>query len=522
MYTDKLLNHFAQPIYSEEAEKREAELSACPQLILARQQREKLKQDPFSPIYHMTAPEGGLNDPNGLCYWNGLWHLFYQAYPPQGSVLWGHTVSEDLVHWRDLPYAICPNPEEGVWSGTTLVEADRVIAMYYAHNLGNSLAVAHDPLLLNWEKLDKEKAIIPHRPGAPYSLYDPCIWKKGEYYYSLSGSSRPLPYSGARHRVEYLFRSKDLLHWEYLHPFIENDMESIPGDDGACPYFWPIGDKHILLHFSHASGSKYLIGHYDQERDVFVGLRGGHFNTASWYAGGIHAPTACPDSKGGLIVLFNINSSMIPPRQEKPMMSLPRRLTLTGPANDELGQEPVEALSSLHRNHRHLEHIAMPANTEIVLTEIQGNTIELDATFSADMVPMLEINVLRSPQKEEYTRISFYRRRGVSYWPYEKPLGGWEISRESILTLDTSYSSLDACALSRAPEEEAYFLAPDEPLRLQIFIDKSIVEVFANGRICLSSRVYPSREDSLGVSIRAQGTAAELISLDAWDMAGIY
>ncbi len=67
------------------------------------------------------------------------------------------------------------------------------------------------------------------------------------------------------------------------------------------------------------------------------------------------------------------------------------------------------------------------------------------------------------------------------------------------------------------------FTLPDgEPLKLRIFIDKSVVEVFANGRQCLALRVYPERKDSVGVSIRAQGSDAVLRRLDAWQMKSIY
>ncbi|MCJ7548977.1 MAG: GH32 C-terminal domain-containing protein, partial [Anaerolineae bacterium] len=66
------------------------------------------------------------------------------------------------------------------------------------------------------------------------------------------------------------------------------------------------------------------------------------------------------------------------------------------------------------------------------------------------------------------------------------------------------------------------FLEPDEPLRLRVFVDKSVVEVFVNGKQCLALRVYPGREDSVGVSLRAQGRSATLRSLDAWQMHSIY
>jgi beta-fructofuranosidase len=65
-------------------------------------------------------------------------------------------------------------------------------------------------------------------------------------------------------------------------------------------------------------------------------------------------------------------------------------------------------------------------------------------------------------------------------------------------------------------------LAPDERLKLRVFIDKSVVEVFVNDRQCLAVRVYPGRTDSRGVSLRSQGQEARLISLDAWQMKGLY
>ena len=94
--------------------------------------------------------------------------------------------------------------------------------------------------------------------------------------------------------------------------------------------------------------------------------------------------------------------------------------------------------------------------------------------------------------------------------------------RESLLTLDTSYASTLPGALSRAPETAPIRLDPDEPLQLRVFIDHSVVEVFANGKQCVAARVYPGRSDSTGVSLRAQGSPAVLRSLDAWKMKNIY
>ena len=89
----------------------EAELAANPLLQRLHAARQGYADDPHRPIYHYVNPESTLNDPNGLCFWQGRWHLFYQAYPPEDPRQhWGHAVSDDLIHWRDLPYAIYPNP----------------------------------------------------------------------------------------------------------------------------------------------------------------------------------------------------------------------------------------------------------------------------------------------------------------------------------------------------------------------------------------------------------------------------
>ncbi|MDA0712227.1 MAG: GH32 C-terminal domain-containing protein, partial [bacterium] len=87
---------------------------------------------------------------------------------------------------------------------------------------------------------------------------------------------------------------------------------------------------------------------------------------------------------------------------------------------------------------------------------------------------------------------------------------------------DTTYSSVSPDVRSRAPETAQFMLDEGEMLSLRIFIDKSVVEVFVNGKQCLATRVYPDRPDSVGISLRAQGQSAELRSVDLWQMKPIY
>lgn len=497
-----------QYTFPEELEAQETALAENPLLQRLHEARKSYDGDPHRPIYHYVNPEAMLNDPNGLCFWRGNWHLFYQAYPPEDTRQhWGHAISADLVHWRDLPYCIYPDPEDKCFSGAALVENDRVIAMYHGTEEGNMVAISSDPLLLNWEKV-AGKAVIPMSSpdGAelPYRVFDPCIWKKDDTYYALSAGTKPEGPAGKPVRANFLFCSTDLEHWEYLHPFVEDDGYSLVGDDGACPYFWPIGDGHILLFFSHMSGGQYLLGDYDTIRDKFVVTQGAKFNFGAATPSGVHAPSATPDGHGGIIAIFNMNPGK-PTQGWNQIMSLPRRLTVSG---DVLHMEPAGDLESLRETPQTFEDITLKANTEVVIDEIRGNALELQLRIEPGDAPMVEINVLRSPGREEYTRIAFFRNRGYR--------------GESLITIDSSYASTAADVVSRAPETGPIRMESDEPLDLRIFLDKSVVEVFANGKQCLAVRVYPDRDDSQSISFRSQGVASKISSLTCWEMKSIW
>jgi beta-fructofuranosidase len=489
-------------------QEQEVQLKTNPLILRFIESRKKMAGDPYRPIYHYVNPENRLNDPNGLCFWRGRWHLFYQAYPPEDPRQhWGHAVSDDLIHWRDLPYAIYPNPERCCFSGATLVEKDRVIAMYHGTRVGNMVAVSSDPLLLNWEKVTG-KAVIPSKSSdgkpLPYRVFDPCIWKKDGLYYSLSGGTLPGP-GGKRVRADFIFRSKDLARWDYLHPFVEDDRFTLIGDDGACPYFWPIGNRYILLFFSHMSGGQYILGDYDKHRDKFVATSNGLFNFGAVRPGGVHAPSATPDDKGGVIAIFNMNPAK-PTEGWNQIMTLPRLLTLAG--KDDLRIEPTGDIESLRTSHQHVGTIQLPANQEFVLEKIRGNAMEIIAEIDDKKAQMFEMNVLRSPNKEEYTRIAFFRGRGYR--------------GKSLITIDSSYASLLPDVASRAPETAPLFLKENDNLQLRVFIDRSVVEVFVNGKQCVALRVYPGRKDSVGISLKSQGKDSVLKSLDAWQMRNIY
>lgn len=526
-------------VFAKTLQEQEEQLKTNPLLVRFARSRERQAGDPYRPTYHFVSPESTLNDPNGLSFWQGRWHLFYQGYPPdefpeakdrsQRRQHWGHAVSEDLIHWRDLPYAIYPGTEKMVFSGSTVVEKDRVVAMYPGigtgepmfpehpeFKTGQMVAVSSDPLLLNWEKSGPLKGV----PGL-----DADIWKEGDTYYGVIGGKEKY-YPKAKNAAANfngtfyglgvwpkwsVWSSKDLSNWTSHGTLLfENTPLTGSFDDGACPNFLPIGDKYILLHFSHKTGGQYLLGDYDPETHKFRPYAHDRFNHGNVGPGGVHAPSAASDGKGGVINILNINDARYSPEWDH-IMSLPQRLTLG--TDERVRIEPVESVASLRTAHQRVEDTRLPANKEIVLTGIQGNAMELDLQIDPGEARSVQLSVLRSPNAEEVTTITFYTR--------DPQQTGSLISFSEEVVLDNSRSSTLPDVWSRPPER-AVASRDGGPLKLKVFIDRSVVEVFANGRQYIAMRVYPGRKDSLGVALRAQSSDATLKSLDAWQMKAIW
>ena len=474
--------------------------------------RKKLSTDRYRPAYHFVSPEVMLNDPHGLCFWQKRWHLFYQAYPPdefpnpedapKRRQHWGHAVSDDLVHWRDLPYAIYPGIEKMCFTGGTVVDGDKVVAFYPGVGAGQMVAVSQDPLLLNWDKIDGNPV---SRPGVP--MGDSCIWKENETYYGLIGA-----------RI--LLTSENLVDWKVVRNGYDSNYDNFlagpdfPIDDGCCPNFQPIGDKYILLCFSHRRGGQYLLGDYDHQSLQFTPYEHGRFNHGDVAPGGVHAPSAVADGKGGVVNIFNINDGGWREGWDQ-VMSLVQRLTLG--SDKRLRIEPFETIAALREDHKQIGETIIPANKDLVLDAIKGDTMELEIEIDPQESRWVQLNVLRSPDAEEQTSITLYN--------FDRKLSIW-YPTSSVITLDGSRSSLLPNVWHRPPEravvERGWEWEGSDPLKLRVFIDRSVVEVFVNGKQYLATRVYPSRTDSVGVSLRAQGRDAVLKNLDAWQMKSIY
>jgi beta-fructofuranosidase len=252
-------------------------------------------------------------------------------------------------------------------------------------------------------------------------------------------------------------------------------------------------------------GGQYLLGDYSPQDRKFKPYTHGRFNHGRVSPGGVHAPSVAADGTGGVINILNINDGENSKEWDQ-IMSLAQQLSL-GP-DHQLRITPVEAVKSLRANHQHISEITLPANQDIVLDSIKGHTMELIAEIDPQSSRWVQLNVLRSPGAEEQTSITFYNfDRKLSVW-YETP---------GVISLDGTRSSNHPDTWIRPPEQATLQRSPG-PLRLRVFLDRSVIEVFVNDTLYLAMRVYPDRSDSTGVSLRAQGREAVLKSLDAWTL----
>jgi beta-fructofuranosidase len=404
------MNGMKRKAYPTTLEGQEEALESDESVIRFSESRKRLAADEHRPLYYFSPPENFMNDPNGLCQWRGRYHLFYQ-FRPEGvdRVRWGHTVSDDAIHWRDLPIALYPDKEKDCYSGQTLVEPDRVVAMYHGTQSGNSIATASDPLLLNWRK-HPGNPVVPIVPvtedGAPYRVFDPCIWKEEDGYYALSGTYKDGERGVDCRNVDHLFRSKDLAKWEHLGPLIEDGFHTEPGEDGAVPNFWPIGNgKHMLLFFSHKCAGQYYVGVYDKATHRFAPEYHGRMNYGSYTIGSLHAPSATIDDKGRFLAIFNIKEGKAD-RGWNDIMTLPRSLSLN--EDSSLRIEPVAEVESLRFDHQQVAPMELPANQEITLDGIRGKSIEIETVIDPGQAREVGLYVLRSPDGVERTRISLF------------------------------------------------------------------------------------------------------------------
>jgi beta-fructofuranosidase len=451
------------------------------------------------PRYHFLPLANWMNDPNGLIQWRGRYHLFYQHNPHgahSAQKHWGHAVGDDLVHWAHLPIALAPMPrgpdKDGCYTGCAVDNTGTPTLVYTGVWPEVQCVATSSDELITWQRCAGNPVIGSPPEGMDVTGFrDPYVWREGDLWYAVIGS-------GIRGvgGTALLYRTPDLIHWEYVQPICVGD-EVKTGRMWECPNLFPLGGKHVLLVSCVPLGrTLYFVGEYadckfSKEVEGLVDL-GECF----------YAPQVLIDDRGRRTMWGWLREGRSEEAQRGAgwagVMSLPRILSIS--AEGRLASEPAPELSVLRGTHHRFSGTAVEPGSHY-LRDVRGDSLEIQATFALGDAEAVGLSLRCSPNEEEQTLLVYDRA-----------------SERLIIDRPRSSASPD---VRRDPEEGSLRLGKD-PLTLRVFLDKSVVEVFANHQACLTSRVYPTREDSVGLALYARGGRAESVSLDIWEMKSIW
>ena len=465
-------------------------------IVASRYLRLRMLQDPYRPGYHFVVPEDFARpaDPNGAIYWNGRYHLGY-IYQDHGIHYWGHASSLDLLHWRHHQPWLFPtpdSPEKGIFSGNCFVnKRGEATMLYHGYKVGNCIATSSDAQLDTWKKLPSNP-IVPvegerwREPGEknPFASWDPHGWLEGDTYYAIFGGLRPA-----------IFKATELDNWEYVGDLMAHAVEGVDiNEDVSCPDFFRLGDKWVLVCISHELGCRYYVGEWRDEQ-FYPELH----EQMSWVDNAYFAPESLLDHRGRRILWAWVFDQRTEAAQKSSGWSgtfgVPREIWLG--EDNRLRMRPVEELERLRYNVRSRQDVALESGSGIALKDAQGRLLDLEMVIDLRGARRCGVKVCCSPDGEEETVVAY------------DAVGG------SLIVATTRSSTRMG---KRVIESGPLTLAEDELLRLRVLVDKSVVEAFANDRQAVCRRIYPSRADSLDVSLFADGGDAHVHSITAWDM----
>lgn len=467
------------------------------------------RQDGWRPAYHLAPPVGWMNDPNGLVFFRGHYHVFYQHHPYStawGPMHWGHARSADLVHWEHLPVALAPDTEadrDGCFSGSAVVWNDTLYLIYTGHRwLGEPgredqglhqvqcLASSRDGLTFT-----KHGVIIAPPEPALQHFRDPKVWRQDDAWWLALGAR-----AGDDPQL-LLYRSTDLRHWEALGCALAG-TRAADGYMWECPDLFRLDDSDVFLYSPQglpASGysrrnlyqTGYRLGRLDahgrfQPRTPFVELDHGH----DFYAA---QTLIAPDGRRLLWAWLDMWESPMPSQAHGwcGQLSLPRELSLNG---DRLRQRPARELVGLRQSTQH--GAATRLRNERRPLSFQGDRLELqlELDLAGSDAERFGLALRCDATGQEQTRLYVDAQAGR-------------------LVLDREQAGCGVTGVRSIP------LAPGQAkLKLQLFLDRSSLEVFVDdGTWVLSSRLYP-QPGSQGLALFAHDGQALFGELQAWTL----
>lgn len=454
----------------------------------------------YRPQFHFSAKKNWLNDPNGLVYYDGVYHLFFQYLPPNrpGAYKdWGHAISKDLVHWEQINHHITPHKVwSGCWSGSAVVDSnntaglqtgkDKTIVafitsggnpsaglgplctqtMAYSNDGGKTFTYYdQNPVINNINRENRDPKVVWDEDSKQWIM---SLFMDKDYDFGI-------------------FASTDLKKWKQLSTF---SLEGVR----ECPGFEPLvvdGDKSKKKWVFFGANGDYVIGAFDGKRfnpETKV-LRGD-------YGLNFYAPQTWSNTPDGRCVMVAwMPTERYPGMPFTQQMNFPTELTLqTTPEGVKAFRLPVKEIQNLYSAH-------YKGGTEI-LKKLDGDTYEMN--FEVDVKNKSTFTFMLRNVKLTYDAITNMLSCGGD------PVRGG-MTPDSWISRDKAEIN-ESNNMGRAP------LNPIKgKIKLKILLDRNTIEVFANnGAVVLSSCYMPKDEKPVYSFSGIEG--AKLQSVDVYSL----
>jgi sucrose-6-phosphate hydrolase SacC (GH32 family) len=446
-------------------------------------QADVLYHESLRPQFHFSSASNWINDPNGMVFYGGEYHLFFQHNPQGinwGNMTWGHAVSPDMVHWTQLPDALKPDQLGTMFSGSAVVDWNNtsgfgsgsnqpLVAMYTAaggtnpeskgKKFSQCIAFSNDKGR-TWTKYDKNP-VIPNIAG---ENRDPkVIWYEPDHKWIVAIYKDGNDFA--------LFSSTDLKTWTHL-----QDL-NLPGCS-ECPDFFPLaldGDAGKTKWIFTMAIGKYVVGSFDGNHfTAETELRQVDFG-GNYYA--MQTFSDIPKADGRRIQIAWMRDGKYPRMPFNGQMSFPAEMTLKTTADGpRIFRMPVKEIESLHGWPSNWHDLSLVSGSN-PLAEMRGDLFHIQADIEVG----------------EATTV------------------GFKIQGQTI-----SYSTVDhsLTALGKAPLD-----LESGHLKLEILVDRTTIETFANdGRVSFTSCYLPAKGSDHPLEIFAEGGAAKVVSLTVFPL----
>jgi beta-fructofuranosidase len=458
----------------------------------------RAQADRTRPVYHFLPPAQWMNDACGGIYHKGYYHLFYQLNPYAdywADIHWGHARSRDLVYWEHLPISLAPTSDElRCNSGCVTINKEGTPMIFYTHvpkarGPRDHRAAVGDTDLITWNRHPANPILTLDNHGGPRfgaGWSDCYIFAEAGRTFMVIGVD-----SFGDEVVVPLYEAEDaaFTKWKYRGLLFRASKKKLKNME--VPVFFKLDGKWVLL--IHPGGPvRYWIGSFDVRTLTFRPEKEGNLTHnygknraegASWDRGFSSAHVFF-DEKDRCI-LYGWISGFKDGRGWNGCLGLPRVLSI-GP-DGLLRQRPALELERLRDRHFRTAGLDLK-DGRYVLENAGGDTVEIKAALDLSDACSTGLKVRCSTDGKHAVTISYDGQ-----------------------TLDAAEVTLP---LSLSGDEKV--------LTLQVFLDRSVMEIFANdGRRAVAKVIYPQQKDT-GIELFATGGTAHVKSIDVWHMKSVW